>query len=269
MAPSSLPSSSLRDAPDRPRTSVVVAFALLAPAIVAGTLYLAGDRVTAAAGALVLVLVVVAAAASGSRTAGVLAALSAGAWFDFFRTEPYLSLKVLGRDDVEVTALLLVVGLAVTEVALWGRRQQARASRRAGYLDGVLRTADLVALRDTSPEVLTGEVAARITEVLGIDGCRYEPPARLPARTASPAPSATTLRRDGSVTQRDVPVDVDRHGLPTDDLVALPVEHAGVGYGRYLLTASTRTTRPSVEQRRVAATLADQVGTRLALVPRT
>lgn len=259
-APSSTP---LGDTPAPPRAALVLAFALLAPAVVAGLLSLAGDRVTAAAGALVLVLVVVAAAASGLRTAGVVAALSSGLWFDYFLVEPRLSLTVLARDDVEVTVLLLVVGLAVTEVALWGRRQQARASRRAGYLDGVLRTADLVALRDTTPDALAREVAGRITEVLGVDGCRFESPGDRPAR------SATTLHRDGSVTRHGAPLDTTRTGLPVDDLVALPVEHGGVGYGRFLLTASTRVARPSVEQRRVAATLADQVAARLALGART
>lgn len=237
-----------------------MAFALVAPFAAAGLLHLAGERVTVAAGALTLVLVVVVVAARGMRTAGVLAALSAGAWFDFFLTEPFLSFTVLDRDDVEVTVLLLVAGLAVTEIALWGRRQQARASRRAGYLDGVLRVADLVALHDSSPEALADQVATRITEVLGIDACRFEPQDRRQAR------SATVLHRDGSVTQRQASVDVDRHGLPTDDLVSLAVEHAGVVHGRFLLTSSTRHARPTLEQRRVAATLADQVGTRLAMV---
>jgi K+-sensing histidine kinase KdpD len=241
-----------------PRTSVVVGFALLAPPLVAGALHLLGEAVTPAVGALVLVLVVVAAAASGIRIAGVLAAVSAGVLFDFFLTAPRLSLTIVDRDDVEVMVLLLLVGLAVTEIALWGRRQQARASRQAGYLAGVLRTADLVALHDASPQALTDEVAARITDVLGVDGCRFEP------TDGRHAASATALHRDGSVTQRDVRIDVDRHGLPTDDLLALPVEHDGVPLGRFLVTSSTRHARPTVEQRRVAVTLADQVGTRLA-----
>ncbi|HEY0240728.1 MAG TPA: DUF4118 domain-containing protein [Friedmanniella sp.] len=241
-----------------PRTSAVLAFALLAPLVAAAVLHLAGTRVTTAASALVLVLVVVAAATSGLRSAGLLAALSAGAWFDFLLTEPYLSFTVLDRDDVEVTVLLLVAGLAVTEIALWGRRQQARASRRAGYLDGVLRTADLVALHASPPAALAEEVAEQITAVLGIDGCRFEPQEHRRAR------SETALHRDGSVTQRTVRIDVDRHGLPTDDLVTLAVEHDGVVHGRFLLTSSTRHARPSTEQRRVAATLADLVGTRLA-----
>jgi K+-sensing histidine kinase KdpD len=237
----------------------VTAFAVLGPLAAAVLLHLAGDRVTAAVSALVLVLVVVAAAASGLRAAGVLAALSAGAWYDFFLTAPRLSFTVLDRDDVEVAVLLLIVGLAVTELALWGRRQQARASRRAGYLDGVLRTADLVALPDASPDLLVAAVAERMTDVLGVDGCRFEARDRLRAR------SATALHRDGSVIQQGARVDVDRHGLPTDDLVAVPVEHGGVDYGRFLLTSSTRHARPTTEQRRIAVALADQVGARLAM----
>jgi hypothetical protein len=121
-----------------------------------------------------------------------------------------------------------------------------------------------VALHGSSTQVLTGQVAEQITAVLGVDGCRF-----VPAATGAPR-SGTVLHRDGSVTQRSttptpVPVDVDRHGLPTDDLVALAVEHDGVRYGQFLVTSSTRHARPTVEQRRVAATLADQVGTRLAM----
>jgi K+-sensing histidine kinase KdpD len=39
--------------------------------------------------ALVLVVVIVAVAANGHRLAGLLAALSAAAWFDFFLTAPH------------------------------------------------------------------------------------------------------------------------------------------------------------------------------------
>lgn len=247
-----------RNARHRGRQRAIVAFALLGPLVAAGALHLAGDHVTAAVGALVLTLVVVGAAASGLRTAGVLAAVSASAWFDFFLTEPRWSFTVFDRDGVEITVLLLVVGLVVTEVALWGRRQQDRASRRAGYLDGVLSTADLVALPDTSPDMLVARVAERITDLLGVDDCRFEGADRR-------ARSTTLMHRDGAVTQCGNRVDVDRHGLPTDDLIVLPVERAGTEQGRFVLTSSTQHVRPTTEQRRIAVTLADQVGARLAL----
>ena len=46
--------------------------------------------------ALLLVVAVVAVAVLGSRAAGVLAAVSAFAWFDFFFTRPYESFTIRG-----------------------------------------------------------------------------------------------------------------------------------------------------------------------------
>jgi len=235
---------------------MVLGYAVLAPLIVAATLHALRDQVTTTTAALVLVLLVVAAAATGLRSAGILAALSAGVWFDFFLTEPYLSLKVTSTDDIQATVLLLVVGIAVSEIALWGRRQAARASRRAGYLDGVFGTADIVARPEASPDALIDRVRHQIVEILDIDTCQFE-------RSEGGSPT-TRLNRDGSVTQRGTSIDVDRHGLPTDDLITLAVGRGDHTYGRFLLTASTRTVRPTVEQRRVVVLLADQVGTALA-----
>ena len=87
--------------------------------------------------ALALLLVVVAVAANGYRLAGYLAAVSVAVWFDFFLTQPYERFTITRRTDIETTVLLLVIGVAVTEIAVWGRRQRVTASRRAGYLDGI------------------------------------------------------------------------------------------------------------------------------------
>src|SRR5215468_3663485 len=95
--------------------------------------------------ALALILVVVAAAANGYRPAGYLAALSAAVWFDFFLTRPYERFTITRRADIETTVLLLVIGAAVTELAVWGHRQHAAANRRAGYLDGINAAARAVA----------------------------------------------------------------------------------------------------------------------------
>ena len=78
--------------------------------------------------ALTLILVVVAVAAIGYRLAGVLAALLAAAWFDFFLTYPYERFNITRRADIETTILLLVIGVAVTELAVWGRQQHAAAA---------------------------------------------------------------------------------------------------------------------------------------------
>jgi K+-sensing histidine kinase KdpD len=65
--------------------------------------------------ALALVLVV---AAAGYRLAGVLAALSAAVWFDFFLTVRYERFTITRRTDIETTKLILAVGIAVTEIAV-------------------------------------------------------------------------------------------------------------------------------------------------------
>ena len=122
---------------------------VIVPLAVAAVLSLVRDQVSTAAGVLVLVLVVVAASSTGVRLAGFLAALSSGVFFDLFLTQPYGTLAVSNPDDVEALVLLLAVGLAVTDLALWGRRQQAGASRRLGYLDGVLSTAEKIAAQIT------------------------------------------------------------------------------------------------------------------------
>jgi K+-sensing histidine kinase KdpD len=209
--------------------------------------------------ALVLVLVVVAAAATGLRFAGLVAAVAGAVSFDFFLTAPYYRLAIDDRADVETAVLLVLVGAAVSEIALWGRRQQAQASRQQGYLTGVLQTVSSVATKGADPVELTEMVAGRLREVLDIDGCRF---------TTDPVPETDTrLGRDGEVTRAGHRVEVTRSGLPTDTEIELLVEgNAGVS-GRYLLTAATRVSRPGLEERRVAVALADQIG--LALGGRT
>lgn len=236
-------------------------FALIAGAAIAPLLCCAGlaafrESITTATAALVLVIVVVAAAATGDRLAGIVAALSAGAWFDVFLTEPYLTFAINDPNDIEVTVLLVVVGVAVTEIALWGRRQQARSSRRAGYLDGVFGTAKIIAAREASSTDLINHVASQIVKVLDIDDCRF-----VPGR--GPGPQDLAIDHDGVVTRRGHRFNIERDGLPIDQQIGLVVGQGSVVHGQFLLTAATRIARPSVEQLRVAVLLADQVGAAL------
>ncbi len=143
----------------------------------------------------------------------------------------------------------------MSEIALWGRRQQARASREQGYLAGVVGTAATVAAGVTSTSALISHVSQQIVEVLQIDDCRFD--------TGSGSAMAT-LENDGTVSRNDRPFDVDRLGLPTDSEIALAVQSGGVVHGRLLLITTSRVVRPSLEQRRVAVALANQVGAALA-----
>jgi K+-sensing histidine kinase KdpD len=204
--------------------------------------------------ALALLLVVVAVAANGYRLAGYLAALSAAVWFDFFLTRPYEQFSITRRADIETTVLLLVIGVAVTEIAVWGRRQHATASRRAGYLDGINAAAHAVAAGE-SPAELINEVSGRLTELLSLRTCTFE---YGKAGLGRPA----RLRFDGQVVTEHRTWDVPVEGLPSDTDIELLVENAGVLQGRFLMRANPDA-RPTLEQRLVAIAFAEQVGAAL------
>ncbi|TDW15657.1 DUF4118 domain-containing protein [Kribbella kalugense] len=233
----------------------VLTAALLAPPAVCALLIPFREHFDNANAALLLVVVIVAVAVFGIRLAGVLAAISSAVWFDFFLTVPYYSFTINNQDDVEQAVLLLAIGIAVTQIAIWGRRQQANASRRRGYLDGVLTTSQAVAA-GASTDDLIEQVRAELTALLGIDGVKFV--------AGSKETQAPRLNPDGSVTRGSHLLKVERDGLPTNAEIELPVQHAGETRGRFLLTAATRIARPDLEQRLVAVALADQVGAALA-----
>jgi len=232
--------------------SAVIGAALVLPAVVAGLLSTIRGSTTPATVALSLVLVVVAAAATGDRVAGFVASVSSALWFDFFATEPLHRFAIRSATDLQVTILLMLIGLAVTEIALWGYRAQAKASRRTGYLDGVLRTAEGATASRDSREALVESVADQISGVLEVASCRYVDGPVHDDRYA-------VLDHDGNVTRGGRQLDVDRHGLPTDEQTALLVLQRGHTVGYFLITAASITAYPSLEQRRVAVLLADQV----------
>lgn len=250
MAPS--PNPAAEQMPWWQSPSLVRSAAVVVPLVACAALATLRDLLPAASAVLVLVLFIVAVAATGDRLAGLVAALSSGAGFDFFLTEPYLHLAIDDPDDVQAAVLLVLIGVSVTELALWGRRQQEQASLRSGYLDGVLSAAATVAESDTDPDQVVVVVAAHIAEVLGADRCRF---------VAGPVHDerVAMLDSEGVLTQHGHHRDVDRTGLPVDDYVALEVRRSGRAIGHFLVTASTRVARPSREQCRMAVLLADQV----------
>jgi K+-sensing histidine kinase KdpD len=235
------------------RTPVLTA-SVLAPPAVCALLTPFREHFDNANAALLLVVVIVAVAVFGIRLAGVLAAVSSAVWFDFFLTVPYDSFTINSSNDVEQAVLLLVIGIAVTQIAIWGRGQQATASRRAGYLDGVITTSQAVAAGGSTDDLIE-QVRAELTAVLGIDGAKFI--------AGGKQTQAPRLNPDGSVTRGSHVLKVERDGLPTNAEIELIVQHAGEPRGRFLLTAASRIARPDLEQRLVAVALADQVGAAL------
>jgi K+-sensing histidine kinase KdpD len=205
--------------------------------------------------ALALILLVVAIAANGYRLAGILAALSAAVWFDFFLTRPYEHFSITRRTDIQTTILLLVIGVAVTELAVWARRQHMAASRRAGYLDGISAAAHAVAAGG-SPSALIEQVTSQLTQLLSLRSCRFQYGI---AGLGQPA----RLHHDGTVSLAHRPRDVAAAGLPPGTDTELLVENGGILQGRFLMIP-VHGACPTPENRLLAIAFADQVGAALA-----
>src|SRR5262249_11720187 len=169
--------------------------------------------------ALAMILIVVAVAATGNRLAGYLAAISAAAWVDFFLTRPHETFTINPAADIQTTPLLLGIGAAVAEIAVWGRRQHAAASRRAGYLDGINDAARAVAAGD-SRSALIDRIAASLTQLLSLRSCEFQFGV---AGLGGPG----RLDHNGEVIVGGRPYDVQAAGLPAGAGTELLVESGG------------------------------------------
>jgi hypothetical protein len=234
--------------------SIAVLAGLLAPLALSAVLVPFRSSFANTDAALALLLIVVAVAAAGYRPAGYLAAVSAAAWYDFFLTRPYETFDISRATDIETTVLLLLIGIAVTEIAVWGHRQRLVASRRSGYLDGINDAARAVAEGD-SPSALIDHVSGRLQQLLWLRSCRFQYGVAGLGRPAR-------IEHDGVVLVNGRPWDVEHDGFPPSAGVELLVESGGLLQGRYLMQPDPDA-RPTREQLLVAVAFADQVGAAL------
>jgi K+-sensing histidine kinase KdpD len=250
------------------RDRIAVAAGLVAPLILAAVLVPFRTTFASTAAALAMILVVVAVAALGSRLAGYVAAVSAAAWFDFFLTRPYEQFLINRAHDIETTIFLLIIGIAVTEIAVWGRRQHAAASRRAGYLAGLNDAAHAVAT-GASPSALIDQIASSLTQLLSLRSCQFQygmagigRPARILHSGDIVLDGETIGAAEASLpTGSTLPAGTS--SLPAGTGLELLVESGGRLQGRFLMQPMPDA-RPTREQLLVAVALADQAGAALA-----
>ena len=199
--------------------------------------------------ALLLVVVVVAVAVTGNRPAGALSAVGAAVWFDFFFTLPYDRLTISSSADVTTFVLLLVVGVAVSQIAARARRLKVIAITDAGYLARIHEAATLAESARSAPAVVD-HVRDQLVRVLELQECRFEYGSLLghPAR----------LEADGSVMTRYGEWDATQWGLPEGE-TELRVLASGQYIGRYMLRPRPGS-RPSLQALLVAVTLAGLAG---------
>jgi K+-sensing histidine kinase KdpD len=228
--------------------------AVVVPLATAAALVPVRSRLVSTNIALILVITVVAFAASGRRGVAMVAACSAAVAFNFFATEPYYSLRIESRDDVETALLLLVVGLIVGELAVRGRRARSEVQRGREDLERVQGLGAMVATGE-DPDYVLLATAAELTHLLALVDCRFE-------MEPTGDRILPVVDRDGSVRWGPTPWDTERWGLPTEG-VTIPVWSRGRRQGRFVLTAPVG--RP-IEQAQLAKAfaLADQAGASLA-----
>ena len=226
--------------------------AVLGPVVVALALTPWRDRLAGADDALILVVVIVAVATAGYRWAAALCALSAALSFDVFLTRPYGSFRITRTSDLVTELLLLVVGLAVGDLAARGRTHRTAATEGRHQL-AVLHAVSELSAGGQDPTDVARAAAEGLVPLLGLRSCLF-------------------ADEDGGVAARVEPDGAVRIGSvvwPTDDLglphrgADLPVRAGGEVLGHFLLVPEPGARVPS-EHMRMAVAVADQVGAALA-----
>jgi hypothetical protein len=157
-------------------------------------------------------------------------------------------LRIDKREDVIAAGLLLVIGLAVGQLALWGaahREEATHFAMSAGRLEAV---AAIVAAGAALDEVWP-VVRQSLVEELQLADCRFE---IVPYRD-----SLVDLDRDGRIDSSHLQYEEGGFALPREG-VALPVVENGRVLGRLVLVPEPHRGTTRV-QRRVAVGLADQL----------
>lgn len=235
---------------ERHIAGLALPIALLLPPAAAAALIPARAHTDNANVALGLVVVVVAVATLGNRLATVVSAVSAAVWFDFFQTRPFYSFTISTHDDVVTAVLLLVVGVAVGELAIRTRRHHEAARTGSGDLSHLHAVAELVAAGE-KPDIAVVTVAGELRRIFELHDCTFE---RAPF---APIPKIARFERSGNVVFGGLNWGVGTMGLPGKQ-VELVVQGYGRTFGRFLLTPTPG--RPvSFDRRIVAIALADQV----------
>jgi hypothetical protein len=233
--------------PDEP-SRIFAAIGAITAVLVAGLLVPLRDWLGSANVALILALIVVGAAVFGGRLAGGITSIAAALSFDYFFTEPFYNLRISDRQDIITALLLLVMGVAVGQLAVMrygSRRVEQLHARGAEHLEDV---AAVVAAGANLDEVWP-VVRRALIDQLDLAACQFEP---TPFRN-----DRVALDRNGHIDSSRLRFERGGFALPPDG-AAVPVVANGEELGRLVLVPrpGRGTTR---SQRRVAVALADQL----------
>ena len=234
-------------------SSWILLAAVVVPILTAIVLIPGRGHLDTADDALFLVVAIVAVASTGRRLAAAVAALCSALSFDFFLTRPYGSFRITRQADLITEGLLLVVGLAVGELAARGRNHRDAAIEGRYEMELLHSVTKLVASGE-EPRAVIGTALGALQRLLFLRDCYFtrRDPGRIAARVT---PSGQLTLGGESWSTEDL-------GLPTRR-IDLPVRGNGWLLGHFLLTP-TPGRSVSHQRLRVAVAIADQVGAALA-----
>jgi hypothetical protein len=237
---------------------MIIGLAALAPIALGALLVpLRGDLEQANL-ALLFVLVVVLAGVAGGRAAGATAAVASTLSFDFFLTQPYLSLRIESAADFETAVILLVVGLLVGQIAVRAEVSRARGVRAADEVARVHRVSEQVAQGSAAEDVALS-VIAELTALLKLESCELE---LAPYALDLSEVGLVRLERTGALASSEHRFLGEGFVLPAIG-VELPVRAKGGEIARLVLRG-TPGHGVTLDERKVAVALADQLGVALA-----
>jgi len=225
---------------------IAVPFVALATLGIAGLMVSVRGEVQPEVTALVLATTVAIGARIGGRAAGIASAIMAATAFDFFHTQPYLSLKISDGNDVLATFLLLAVGVVVG-----GLSARATADRRTveayGDQGAMVRRVLRVAI-DGNAEDVEMAVRAELTELLRLRDCSY----------TTQVTDLPALGPSGTLLDAELRYHAEGFELPRNGFV-IPVDGFGHHFGN-LVCRPEPEVGLDVTNRRTAVALAEVFG---------
>jgi hypothetical protein len=233
--------------------AIPMVFAIAVPLVVGMAMVGVRGEIDPQITALVLVVTVVGGAQVGGRLGGLASAVMAAISFDFFHTQPYLSLKITNAKDIETTVLLLVVGLAVG--ALADRLQLERMFGREGAHASSALGRVLAVAADGRADDVESSVRAELLELLSLQECWF----------TTDAVTLTTIDRVGTIRGEGPSNLGGDFALPVEG-VALAVTWNDRCFG-YLTAIPVPGVIVMAANRRAAVAMAEVLGLALAAEP--
>jgi Domain of unknown function (DUF4118) len=228
--------------------------AFIGPVVLGAALYPTRGHIVPANLALIFVVFTVATSSLGIRGAAGIAAVASGLSFDYFCTVPYLTLRMSRPSDITTTVLLLVVGLAVGQVAVSARRAREEADAGADRLRRIHALSEHIA-SGSDISFIVAAVARELRDLLALRDCRFT--------RGRVGQAGARIQGDGSVSIGSHLWKVEQLGLPTRR-VLLPVRNRSQVLGSFILTPT-----PALPIQRdrclTAVALADELGAALSI----